>query len=175
MIFLRRGIAFFFLSQIGTVADSRDLDLRKRASRFKFWAVAARKNCSRTLHSPQAHPAQSDLVLQLRKQCFYFPALALRCCEGRHGRPLARPLSRRFVDMDRDLPIVAPGALRFLRAIATALPRGHVHRRSIYGIDANVGEPLSFRTLIAVRLGNVGELLDPYKLVLGAGLSFTRI
>ena len=48
MIFLRRGIAFFFLSQIGTVADSRDLDLRKRASRFKFWAVAARKNCSRT-------------------------------------------------------------------------------------------------------------------------------
>ena len=47
MIFLR-GIAFFFLSQIGTVADSRDLDLRKRASRFRFWAVAARKNCSRT-------------------------------------------------------------------------------------------------------------------------------
>ena len=43
MIFLRRGI-FFFLSQIGTVADSRDLHLRKRASRFKFWAVAARKN-----------------------------------------------------------------------------------------------------------------------------------
>ena len=34
--------------------------------------------------------------------------------------------------MDRDLPIVAPGALRFLRAIATALPRGHIHMRSIY-------------------------------------------
>jgi integrase len=30
------------------VADSRDLGLRKRASRFKFCAVAARKNCSRT-------------------------------------------------------------------------------------------------------------------------------
>ena len=82
------------------------------------------------LHSPQAHPAQSDLVLQRRKEYFYFPALALRCCEGRHGRPLARPLSRRFVDMDRDLPIVAPCALRFLRAIATALPRGRVHMRS---------------------------------------------
>src|ERR1700720_1189586 len=39
---------FLFLSQMGTVADSRDLDLRKRASRFRFWAVAARKNCSRT-------------------------------------------------------------------------------------------------------------------------------
>ena len=93
------------------------------------------------LHSPQAHPAQSDLVLQLRKECFYFPALALRGRESRNGRPLARPLSRRFVDMDRDLPVVAPGALRFLRAVATALPRSHIHMRSIYGIDANVGEP----------------------------------
>ena len=27
------------------------------------------------LHSPQTHPAQSDLVLQLRKECFYLPAL----------------------------------------------------------------------------------------------------
>ena len=27
-----------------TVADSRDLELRKRASRFKFWVLAARKN-----------------------------------------------------------------------------------------------------------------------------------
>ena len=51
VIFLRGYRAFFFyliLSQIGTVADSRDLDLKKRASRFRFWAVAARKNCSRT-------------------------------------------------------------------------------------------------------------------------------
>jgi hypothetical protein len=46
--------------------------------------------------------------------------------------------------MDSDLPIVAPSALRFLRAVATALPRGHVHMRSIYGIDTNVGKPLSF-------------------------------
>ena len=127
------------------------------------------------LHSPQAHPAQSDLVLQFRKQCFYFPALALRCRESRNGRPLSCPLSRRFVDMDRDLPIVAPGALRFLRAVATALPRSHIHMRSIYGIDTDVGKPLSFGTLIAVRLGNVGNFSIPYKLVLGAGLSFTRI
>ena len=59
-----------------------------------------------------------------------------------HG-PLARPLSSRFVDMNRDLPIVAPGALRFLLAVATALPRGHIHMRSIYGIDTDVGKPLS--------------------------------
>src|ERR1700747_1872992 len=110
------------------------------------------------LHSPQTHPSQSDLVLQLRKKCFYFPALTLRCREGRNGRPLARPLSRRFVDMDRDLPIVAPSALRFLWAIATAFPRGHVHVRSIDGIDTNVGKPLSFRTLIAVCFRSVGEL-----------------
>ena len=124
------------------------------------------------LHSAQAHPAQSDLVLQLRKQCFYFPALALRCRESRNGRPLSCPLSRRFVDMDRNLPIVAPGALRFLRAVATALPRSHIHMRSIYGIDANVGEPLSFRTLIAVRLGNVGELLDPVQVGFGSRTFF---
>jgi hypothetical protein len=48
------------------------------------------------LHSPQAHPRQSDLVLRLRKECFYFPALALRGREGGHSRTLARPLSRRF-------------------------------------------------------------------------------
>ena len=124
------------------------------------------------LHSPQTHPAQSDLVLQLRKECFYFPALALRGREGRHGRPLARPLSRRFVDMDRDLPIVAPSALRFLRAVPTALPRGHIHMRSIDGIDPNVGKPLSFRTLIAVRLGNVGELLDPVQVGFGSRTFF---
>ncbi len=82
------------------------------------------------------------------------------------------PLSRRFVDMDRNLPIVAPGALRFLRAVATALPRSHIHMRSIYGIDANVGEPLSFRTLIAVRLGNVGELLDPVQVGFGSRTFF---
>jgi hypothetical protein len=95
------------------------------------------------LHSSQAHPAQSDLVLQFRKECFYFPALALRCRESRNGSPLARPLARRFVDMNRDLPIVAPGALRSLRAVATALPSGHIHMRSIYGIDTDVGKPLS--------------------------------
>ena len=124
------------------------------------------------LHSPQTHPPQSDLVFQLCKQCFYFPALALRCRESRNGHPLSCPLSRWFVDMDRDLPIVAPGALRFLRAVATALPRGHIHMRSIYGIDANVGEPLSFRTLIAVRLGNVGELLDPVQVGFGSRTFF---
>src|SRR5260370_12376201 len=113
------------------------------------------------LHSPQTHPPQSDLVLQLRKEWFYFPALALRCREGRHGRALACPLSRRFVDMDRDLPIVAPGALRFLRAVATAFPRGHIHMRSIYGIDTDVGKPLSFRTLIAVCFRSAGELFGP--------------
>lgn len=166
MIFLPGVSRFLFLSQMGTVADSRELALRKRASRFKFCAVAARKNCSRTrfillrrtLRSPIwfFHSAQSASTL---------PALALRCREGRHGRPLARPLSRRFVDMDRDLPIVAPSALRFLRAIATALPRGHVHLRSIDGIDTNVGKPLSFRTLIAVRLGNAGEFLDPIQVL----------
>jgi len=47
------------------------------------------------------------------------------------------------MDMNRDLPIVAPGALRFLRAVAAALPRGHRHMRSIYGIDTDVGKPLS--------------------------------
>ena len=124
------------------------------------------------LHSPQTHPPQSDLVFQLRKECFYFPALALRCRESRNGRPLSCPLSRWFVDMDRDLPIVAPCALRFLRAVATALPRSHIHMRSIYGIDANVGEPLSFRTLIAVRLGNVGELLDPVQVGFGSRTFF---
>src|SRR6202008_5096937 len=107
------------------------------------------------LHSPQTHPSQSDLVLQLCKQCFYFPALALRCREGRHGRPLARPLSRRFVDMDRDLPIVAPSALRFLRTVATALPRGHIHMRSIDGIDTNVGKVgFGSRTLFHANIGS---------------------
>ena len=174
MIFLW-GIAFFFLSQIGTVA-------RSKISILGNEPVVSGLGCSREkelfadmLHSPQAHPAQSDLVFQLCKQCFYFPALALRCREGRNGRPLPCPLSRWFVDMDRDLPIVAPRALRFLRAVATALPRGHIHMRSIYGIDANVGEPLSFRTLIAVRLGNVGELLDPVQVGFWSRISFTRI
>jgi len=123
------------------------------------------------LHSPRAHPAQSDLVLQLRKECFCFPALALLCRESRNGRSLTRPLSR-FVDMNRDLPIAAFSALRFLRAIATALPRRHVHMRSIYGIDTHIGKPLSFRTLIAVRLGNVGELLDPVQVGFGGRTFF---
>ena len=114
--------------------------------------VVSGSGCSREkelfadmLHSPQAHPAQSDLVLQLRKQCFYFPALALRCCEGRQGRPLARPLSRRFVDMDRDLPIVAPCALRFLRAIGfqetamTVLGKRGVMRNLL--IETEPGKP----------------------------------
>jgi|SRR5580700_1554691 hypothetical protein len=38
-----------------------------------------------------------------------------------------------------------------------SLPRGHVQMRSIYGIATYIGKPLSFRALIAVRLGNVGE------------------
>jgi hypothetical protein len=36
------GAGVIFLRR--TVADSRDLELRKRASRFKFWVLAARKN-----------------------------------------------------------------------------------------------------------------------------------
>jgi hypothetical protein len=40
--------------------------------------------------------------------------LALCCGEGRNFRALARPLPRRFVDVDRDLSIASSGALRFL-------------------------------------------------------------
>ena len=74
--------------------------------------------------------------------------------------------------MDRDLPIVAPGALRFLPAVATALPRGHIHMRSIDRIDTNAAEPLSFGTLIAVRFGNVSELLDSVQVGLGSRALF---
>ena len=57
------------------------------------------------LDPPQAHPLQSDLVFLFRKECFYFPALALRCREtGVAARSRVR-LSCRFVEMDRILPI----------------------------------------------------------------------
>jgi len=72
-----------------------------------------------------------------------------------------------------DLPSFCPSSTRRSAAgLATALPRGHIHMRSIYGIDANVGEPLSFGTLIAVRLGNVGELLDPIQVGFGSRTFF---
>ena len=91
------------------------------------------------LHSPQAHPAQSDLVLHLRKECFYRPALALRGRESRHGRPLSGPLSRRFVDMDRDLPIVAGGALRFVRTLPTPFSRRPIDMVAVARIHPKVG------------------------------------
>jgi hypothetical protein len=152
---------FLFLSQISTAADSRDLDLRKRATRFKFWAVAARKNCSRTCFILRKRTLRTPIwFLSSARSASTFRRW--RCAAAKAGTvaraPVVAPVR---VTWSRDLPIVAPGALRSLRAVATALPRGHVHMRSIHGIDTNAGKPLSFRTLIAVRLGNVGELLDP--------------
>jgi len=91
------------------------------------------------LHSPQAHPAQSDLVLQLRKECFYFLALALRCRESRNGRPLSCPLSCRFVDMDRNLPIVSGGALRFVRTLPTPFSRRPIDMVSVARVHTKVG------------------------------------
>src|SRR6266496_172470 len=42
--------------------------LRKRTSRFRFWAVAARKNCSRTeLHPTQPQATESHLILEFRE------------------------------------------------------------------------------------------------------------
>ena len=121
VIFLR-GIGFLFCY----LRSARWLILeiwifRKRASRFRFWAVAARTNCSRTcLSSPQARPAQSDLVLQLHaKSASTSAALALRCRESRRdGRSLSCPLWRRFVDVDRDLPISG----RWCTAISASAP-----------------------------------------------------
>jgi hypothetical protein len=77
------------------------------------------------LHSPQAHPSQSDLVLQLRKQCFYFPALALRCRESRNSRSLARLLSRRFVNMDQSAFKAMPGSPRLMIIARTVQTVGH--------------------------------------------------
>ena len=91
------------------------------------------------LHSPQAYSSQSDLVLQFRKECFYFPALALRCREGRNGRPLSCPLSRWFVDMDRNLPIVSGGALRFVRTFPTPFSRRPIDMVSVARVHPKVG------------------------------------
>ena len=74
--------------------------------------------------------------------------------------------------VDGDLSIAPGGALRFLDTVATALPGGHLHMRSIDRIDSHVGQRLSFRTLIAVRFGNVGELLDPVQVGFGSGTLF---
>ena len=98
------------------------------------------------LDSPQAYPAQSDLVLQLRKECFYFPALALRYRESRNGRPLSCPLSCRFVDMDRDLPIVSGGALRFVRTLLTPFSRRPIDMVSVARVHTKVGQSLSCGT-----------------------------
>ena len=73
-----RCFALSFLSQIGTVFDARDLDLRKRASRFKFCAVAARKNCSRTCFILRKRTLRNPIWFFNSAKCFYFPALALR-------------------------------------------------------------------------------------------------
>ena len=133
---------FLFLSQIGTVAVSRDLDLRKRVSRFKFCAVAARKNCSRTCLILRKRTLRSpDLILKLRKESFYFPALALCYRESRNGRPLSCPLSCRFVDMDRDLPIVSGSALRFVRALPTPFSRRPIDMVSVARVHAFLGYP----------------------------------
>jgi hypothetical protein len=91
------------------------------------------------LDSPQAHPAQSDLVLQFRKECFYFPALALRGRESWHGRPLSCPLSCRFVDMDRNLPIVSGGALRFVHTLPTPFSRRPIDMVSVARVNPKVG------------------------------------
>ena len=91
------------------------------------------------LDSPQAHPAQSDLILKLRKECFYFPTLALRCRESRNGRPLSCPLSRRFMDMDRNLPIVSGGAPRFVRTLPTPFSRRAIDMVSVARIHPKVG------------------------------------
>ena len=81
------------------------------------------------LHSPQAHPSQSDLVLQLRKECFYFPALALRCREGRHGRPISGPLSRRFSDdRERQDKLMEPRDPTGAALVANSLCRGQEKR-----------------------------------------------
>jgi Phage integrase family len=40
-------------------------------------------------------------------------------------------------------------------------PRSHINLGSIYGIDTNVGQSLSFGTLITVRFGKVSKLFDP--------------
>jgi hypothetical protein len=74
--------------------------------------------------------------------------------------PESEALPCRFVDLYGDLSIVPPGALCFLWAVATALSRGRLNMRSIYGIDTDVGKPLSCGTLIAVCFRNVGELFD---------------
>ena len=91
------------------------------------------------LDSPQAHPSQSDLVLKLRKQCFYFPTLALRCRESRNGRSLSGPLSRRFVDMDRNLPIVSGGALQFVGTLPTPFSRRPIDMVSVARVHPKVG------------------------------------
>src|SRR5271169_3199910 len=124
------------------------------------------------LDSPQAHPAQSDLVLQLRKECLYFPALALRCRESRNGRPLSGPLSCRFVDMDRNLPIVSGGALRFVRTLPTPFSRRPIDMVPVARVHPKVGESLSCRTLITVRFRIVDELFDPVQVGFGSRTFF---
>jgi hypothetical protein len=67
-----------------------------------------------------------------------------------------------------DLSIVPPGAWCFLRAVATALSRGHVNMGSIYGIDTDVGKTLSCGTRIAVCFRKVAELFDALQGALGS-------
>ena len=82
------GVALF--SSIRTVADSGDVDLRKQASRFKFCAAVARKNCSRTcliLHKTLCSPMwffYSARVLLLSGVGIALP-------QNRNGRQLSCP------------------------------------------------------------------------------------
>ena len=75
------------------------------------------------LDSPQAHPAQSDLVLQFRKQCLLLSGVGV----ARPRRPEQSfalvPFVAPLVDMDRNLPIVSAGALRFVHTLPTPFSR----------------------------------------------------
>jgi hypothetical protein len=74
--------------------------------------------------------------------------------------------------MHRNLPIVSGGALRFVRTLPTPFSRRPIDMVSVTRVHPKVGKPLSFRTLIAVRLGNVGELLDPVQVGFGSRTFF---
>jgi len=58
--------------------------LRNRTSRLMFWAVAARKNCSRTnFNRRNREPLEADVAatLQFREERFYLFPLTLRVSE----------------------------------------------------------------------------------------------
>ena len=88
--------------------------LRNRTSRLRFWAAAARKNCSRTNFSLRRRKRRSpDLILQFREQRFHFFSLPL--CLGKLWcvRQLPSALSGRFVHVDGKKAKCAAGTLGF--------------------------------------------------------------